>query len=300
MATDNISALIKFCSADTGQKILNSQTLRWSAPHLFNDPFELDHNSIPDFSSEDLLKGMIKAAITMLFGPNEPTGKNNRLVAAISRWRDEERFASEDEAEQVLNQLLSQVAQQQQESIQNYLAKWKNYAQKLRICSFVDKATNMHAWKQFADNHAGIALKFSAGDHTALTHPVRVNYSQTPPNVTSLAEQVAVSYGKAAQPSSENFQQKFLVKNKEFNFEREWRCFEHEADTKESDPQLWYINKAFSAPELKAVYLGLKTSQNNRDAIIKIVKEKYKNTRVYQATSITGKYEVDFLQVNTK
>ncbi|WP_101759662.1 DUF2971 domain-containing protein [Oceanicoccus sp. KOV_DT_Chl] len=181
MAIDEIASLVKFCSAETGLKILNSQSLRWSAPHLFNDPFELSHLSRPDFTPEKLLAGMIKEAINMLFAPSDPTGKNNRLVAAVARWREEERFASEEEAEQVLNQLLSQIANQQQESIDKYLAEWQRYARTLRICCFSDKPANIYSWRSYADNHAGIALRFSAGDDTSLTQPRKVTYSTTPP-----------------------------------------------------------------------------------------------------------------------
>ena len=131
---------------------------------MFNDPFEPDHDAEPNFTPETLLKGMIKEAITMLFGPSEPSGKSNRLVAAIARWRDEERFASEDEAEVVLNQLLSQMAQQQHQTIDNYVSAWRQYARAIRVCTFSDKPNNLFCWQRYADNHAGIALRFSAGE----------------------------------------------------------------------------------------------------------------------------------------
>ncbi|MGK0498557.1 MAG: hypothetical protein ACJAYG_000188 [Oceanicoccus sp.] len=59
-AVHEISSLTTFCSAETCLKILNSQSLRWSAPHLLNDPVELNRHSTPDFNAEGLLNGMIK------------------------------------------------------------------------------------------------------------------------------------------------------------------------------------------------------------------------------------------------
>ncbi|MEE8056234.1 MAG: DUF2971 domain-containing protein [Pseudomonadales bacterium] len=300
VAADEIASLVKFCSAETGLKILNSQSLRWSSPHLFNDPFEPDHNSEPDFTPETLLKGMIKEAISMLFGPSEPSGKSNRLVAAIARWRDEERFGSEDEAEVVLNQLLSQVARQQQEAIDDYLSTWRQFARSLRICTFSDKPANMFAWQRYADNHAGIALRFSAGDDTALPETHRMLYSPNPPVVTSLKQQIAITYGKEPELSNKNFLEKLMTKNKAINVEREWRCFSTESGSTDADEQLWYTNKKFSTPELKAIYLGLATSRQTRDEVIKLVKEKYKRTKVYQAEALKGRYEIDFVQVGTK
>ncbi len=297
---DEIASLVKFCTAETGLKVLNSQSLRWSAPHLFNDPFELSHKSEPDFTSDSLLKGMIKEAIGMLFGPSDPTGKSNRLVAAVARWRDEERFGSEDEATQVLNQLLSQIAQQQQESIDTYMTAWRQFSSSIRICSFSDKPNNMVAWQRYGENHSGIALRFSAGEDTALPDPKRVTYSLVPSLVTSLKEQVAVTYGKETAPTPGSFLDKMLNKNKINSVEREWRCFSSEKPDADSDESLWYANKQFSAPELKAVYLGLATSRMDKDNVIKLIKEKYKNTKVYQAVALPNRYEIDFVQVATK
>ncbi len=300
MAIDEISSLVKFCSAETGLKVLNSQSLRWSAPHLFNDPFELNHHSEPDFTPETLLTGMIKEAINLLFGPSEPTGKHNRLITAISRWRGEERFASEEEAEQVLKQLLGQIVQQQQEGINSYLSAWQQFACSLRVCCFSDKPTNMQAWQRFADNHAGIALRFSAGEDTALPEPRKVTYGTTPPQVSSLKEQIAVTYGREKAPKSDGFIDKMLMKNKDNNVEREWRCFAADETDSGSDEQTWYNNKRFSAPELKAVYIGLATSLQNKEAVINLVKAKYANTKVYQAVALPNRYEIDFSQLATK
>lgn len=300
MAVEEIASLVKYCSIETGLKILNSQSLRWSAPHLFHDPFEPDHLSAPDFTPESLLEAIIKEAISMLFGPSEPSGKSNRLVAAIARWRDEERFASEDEAAQVLNQLLSQVAEQMQEGIDEYLSDWQTFAREIRICSFSDKPNNMACWQRYAENHAGIALRFKAGAGTALANTHRISYSTSPPLITSLQQQVAVTYGREAAPASEDFQEKLLLKNKANNVEREWRCFNSEQVEADSDEQLWYNNKPFTAGELRAIYLGLGTSREDRDSIIQLARKKYGNSKVYQAKVSSSSYGIEFEQVDTR
>ncbi len=300
MSSDEISTLIKFCDIETGLKILNSQSLRWSSPALFNDPFEPDHHTNPGINKELLLKALIKEAISMLFGPNDPTGKSNRLIAAIARWRDEERFGSEEEAGQVLQQLLAQIAEQQQTTITAYIQQWQQYASQLRICCFSDKPTNMSAWQRYGDNHNGIALKFSCGEDTALPSPQRITYSNTPPQVTSLKQQVNIIYGKEVAPTSDEFTNKLLSKNKANNVEREWRCFSQDSDLNSESPEFWYSNKKFSTPELKAVYLGLGTSLEEKKQIIKLIAEKYKNTRVFNAESLNERYEIEFTPVSTR
>lgn len=299
MPADQVISLVKYCSAATSLKVLNSQSLRWNAPSLHSDPFEPDHLSSIGFTLEMLQKEMIKEAIGMLFGPSDPSGKSNRLIAAICRWRDEDRFASEEEAEQVLTQLLGQVALQQQELIDSYMEEWREFSRTLRICSFADKPNNIHCWQRYADNHAGIALRFSTGEGTSLPNPQRVTYGITPPLVTSLKEQIAVIYGRQNLPSSAGFMEKLLSKNKSNNVEREWRCFSHAPDNATED-DLLHNYQEFSPNELKGVYLGLTTSYQDKEAVIQLVKDKYPKTRVYQAEAVSGRYELDFVQLGIR
>ena len=296
MAYDDIASLVKFCTIETGLKILHSQSLRWSAPSQFNDPFELSHNTRLEFGTEGLLKAVIKDAITMLFGPNEPTGKSNKLVAAIARWRSEDRFQSEDEAEVVLRQLLGQIVEQHYITIDAYMSEWREFAAGLRICSFSDKPDNMVNWLQYGSNHSGIAMKFSCGEDTSLPQPQRMTYSTVPPVITDLSEQVDVIYGRRPAPDPEDFINKLLVKDKNRSTEKEWRCF----STDTADDGLYYTNNDFSATELKAVYFGLATSVEDKEAILKIIKEKYSKTRVFQAVGLAGRYAIEFEQVATR
>jgi len=291
--SEEILALTKFCDIETGLKILNSQSLRWSAPNLFNDPFEPSHETELEFSAEGMVKGAIKDAIGMLFGPQDPTGRENKLVAAICRWRDEERFGSEDEAEVVLKQLFGQLAEQHYEKVDVFMKAWHQYAKSVRICSFSDKPDNMVAWSTLANNHSGIALKFTCGDETSLPAPRRVSYTANPPVVTSLKEQVDVLFGRQQAPNNEEFIIKLLQKDKAISGQKEWRCFSFDA----AEDGLLYTNKPFQPSELKAVYLGLACSDEDKTAIIKVIKEKLKKTKVYQAAKASNGYAVEFEQV---
>lgn len=299
MATDEITSLVKFCTMEVGLNALDRQALRWSSPHLFNDPFEPDYRSRPNFTPDTLLDGLIKEAITMLFGPDEPTGKSNRLIAAIARWRDEERFGSEEEAGQVLHQLLSQVAQQQQAGIDRYLTAWQQFARSLRICSFSDKPDNMACWQRYGANHSGIALRFATGENTALSDPKRVTYSPAPNVITSLNQQINVAYGRETAPGADTFIDKLLSKDRDNSSEREWRCFGSELDTTPDDDTRCYNHKPFAATELKAVYLGLASKAADRDAVAELILKKYHHTKVYQAEALPGKYAVTFVPLTS-
>lgn len=295
MPTSKMTSLVKFCSIETGLKVLDSQSLRWSAAHLYKEPFEPNYQSTTAFTQENLLDGIVQEAVNMLFSPAGPSGRGDKIVATILRWRNEERFSSEEEARPVLKQLLGQTAEQQQINIERYMAAWRFFARTTRICSFSSKPNNMLCWQRYAENHQGIALRFACGKGTALPAPQRMVYSQSPPELTTLKEQINISYGRQPPPSSSDFLKKLLVKGKLDSKECEWRCFAADTATNGCNDQQWYSTKKFAAPELQAVYFGLATPQETISTISSLVKNKYKNAKLYQAQAQAKRYDIEFV-----
>jgi len=294
VAADSVSSLVKFCPIDTGVKILSSQALRWSAPHLFGDPFELDYQAKPDLSAESLLDVLLREALIMLFGPDEPTGRHNRLVNIMARWREQQRFCDEEEAQDVLRELLGQIADIQGRQVEEYLRQWRQFARNVRIACFSDKPHNVSCWQRFADQHRGIALRFECGDDTGLAKPQRVTYQGLAPMVTNQQEQLEIIYGRRSAPTTDAFPSKFLVKGKQDQLEQEWRCFETALDDIQSDPELWYDLRKFPAHELRAVYFGIHTSDKEKELIVKLMRANYPTAKIYQASMVPGRYEIEF------
>lgn len=294
MSADAVTSLIKFCSVDSGLKVLSSQTLRWSAPNLFNDPFELQHNSTPDLTAENLLDVLLREALIMLFGPDVPSGRHNRLVNVMARWREQERFCDEQEADTVLRELLGQIAQLQASRVDDYMVEWRRFARTVRIACFSEKPDSLSGWQRFADHHRGVALRFNCGEGTALPRPQRVLYQAHAPLVTSRKEQLEVIYGRREQPSAEDFPAKLLVKGRHDHLDMEWRCFDRDEDDDDSDDTLWYSNRKFPAHELRAVYFGANMVRDHKEQFAKLLRASYPTVRIYQAEVARGRYELEF------
>ena len=293
MASEAVSSLIKFCSVDTGVKILSSQTLRWSAPNLLGDPFELQYQSRPDTNASSLLEALRREALILLFGPNVPTGRHNRLVNVMARWREQERFCDEDEAKTVLTDLLGQIAELQEKQIEQYLLDWRKFARTTRIACFSEKPNNIPSWQRYADQHRGIALRFECGDDTGLPKPQRVQYVAHAPVVTNQQEQLDIIYGRRSPPTVDAFPEKLLSKGKHDQLEHEWRCFSTtQADS--GDENAWYDLKPFPAHELRAVYFGTNTPEQDQEVIYKLVRANYPTAKIYRAAVPPGRYEIEF------
>ncbi len=291
--------LTKYCSAETAIKMLQSQSLRWSAPYLFSDPFELSHKSPLCFDPQLLLENVIRSACGLLFARDEPRG-TSPLSTAIRRWRDEERFASPEEAEDVLRELMARMVDQKQEEIDETMNNWRLYTRHLRICNFSEKPDNLTCWEYFADRHHGIALKFHCTEGKDIIDPQQVIYSPNRPEVMGLKEQVdAILHNQSLKPEP-YFQEKLLFKSPLNKNEREWRCFYStgiEDKTKNIDENDWHEDRVFDERSLSSVYFGLHTPVATKKIIIKLVKKKYPHVKVFQASTVNEKYDLSFSRI---
>jgi len=299
VANDTPEHLVKFCTTDTAKKILQSQSLRWSAPHLFSDPFELTHETQLGFDPHVLLQAAIKMAAAMIFGKDAPQG-STPLLNAIRRWREEERFASPDEAEDVMKDLLSQVVDGRQKVIEHMMTEWRKYVRTMRIASFSAKPDNLAAWQYFADNHTGVAIRFEAGEGTGLPKPKKIAYKAVRPEVSTLKEEMGVIMKGGQYIAQEHFLEKFTCKPLTCSNEQEWRCFFHsqESLSEESKPESeWYEDRRFERSDINAVYFGAFTPIAEKRAIFELIKEKYGQARIFQSKTIAGKYEIEFERI---
>ena len=127
-----VTSLVKFTDAESALRILTDASLRWSAPSLFNDPFELDHHSKLNFDSRTLLIACVKSTLGMIFSRDDPKG-SSPLLKAVRRWRVEDRFDSEEEAQDVLSELLLSMVQQREPEMLSLMREWQQFSRSVRI-----------------------------------------------------------------------------------------------------------------------------------------------------------------------
>lgn len=291
--------LAKYCTAEMAETILDSQSLRWRAPHLLGDPFELTHHSQLSFDPATLLDGVIRTATAMIFARELPRS-NSPLVTVIRRWRDEERFDNPEEAEEVLKELMGRMVDQRQDAIDELMADWRRFTRQLRICSFGAKADNLPSWQRYADNHRGAAIRFRCGEYTSLPNPMPVEYQGVRPEITSVKDQLNAILHNEPVNAKEHFLDKFLVRPPQASAEQEWRCFYHateEESSKSNDENQWFDDRPFERSEVTGIYFGAFMAIEHKQRLVALAKEKYSEAKIFQAQPIPGKYEIEFVRV---
>lgn len=303
---DYPETLSKFCTAETAVSILSTQQLRWSSPHLLGDPFELDHRSSSSFDPHKLLSEVVHITIAMIFSPTNPQG-SSPLLSGIRRWRDDERFGTPSEAQEsaALMELLSKMVDLRQTDIDQMMAEWRNFTRYLRICCFSAKPDNLACWHDFANNHRGAVIRFHSGslytEKPGEEPPGQVEYKNIRPEVTTLKEQLnAIIYNERLKPQ-ETFFEKLLCKSTLCNREQEWRCFytaKDEASAKSNNDTEWFDDRPFDKASVRAIYFGAYMSVDDKKRLLDLQREHYPEVKVFQATPIPGKYEMEFIRLS--
>lgn len=302
MSNQQPETLIKFLNAETAKKVLSSQTLRSSSPSLFADPFELNHLSQLNFDPHTLLDKAIKMTESMIFSPDAPKG-DTPLIHVIRRWRDEERFASPQEAHEVLRELLSKVVDHRQKVIDIMMNDWRKFVRTLRVCCFTEKVDSVSAWRNYADNHRGIAIRFNTDEHSPLDNCVPVNYKDARPQISTLQMETAFILGGDQQSSQNNFQDKFSVRPPLYASEKEWRCFstkEEKLGITPSNESEWFDDTKFERGDINAVYFGANTSASDKKEIYNLIKSKYTQSKIYQSKASSTSHQLEFARITGK
>lgn len=299
MSSESPEHLFKFVSADSAKSILESQSLRWSAPDLFNDPFEMSSQTPLSFETDTLLDSTIKLASSMIFAPETPKGESP-LINAIRRWRDEDRFSDPEEAHQVLRELLSKMVDYRLDQLQSGMAKWQRYVRNVRLCCFCKHADNMAGWRLFAHKHQGVALRFNVGTNSSFPPPKPVVYQTDRPELTTLREQLGAILHNRKDGIVDRFADHFFVKSRELKPEDEWRCIKNsQTETPISDENFenWFDNIKFKKEDLGAIYFGVNISDDNKTAISNMATNLYQNIKLFQAVRAKTGFALEFEKI---
>ena len=293
------TSLVKFTDPEAGIRILSDSRLRWSSPALFEDPFELSHHSTLNFDSRKLLASCVKSTMGLIFSRDDPLG-TSPLIKAIRRWRTEERFDNEEEAQEVLSELLTSMVQHREPEMLRLMKDWRDYTRRLRILCLTEKHEENALWRRYADNHKGLAIRFACGDETSLPKPQAVRYTDTKPEITPLAEQMDILMNGTKVEVQESFPDKFLSKSKADIKEREWRVIRHieGCDLPEQEAH-WYEEVPFQQSEVRAIYFGVAMDSKLKQDVCNLAKRRYPKAKLFQARTQNSNFELEFDRIDS-
>ena len=165
--------------------------------------------------------------------------------------------------------------------VKDMITSLKSGREKLYISCFSDSLVNELLWAHYGWNHKGICIAYD------IPEIKKVKYSEDYPRLSDdfiekllmLRREGIEAYPKYKEELQREFSEKaILTKSKAWEYENEWRLINNE--------EFVNINKN----QFKSIYFGLRTSEEDKKAILQILKDKDIKIPVYQMEKVKGKF----------
>jgi hypothetical protein len=278
----------KYVTTATGHIILENGTLRWSAPAVLNDPFDMQFafqvsRNLDTVRARAAEKYRKHVAGEWLDKPLNNLGRLIRLV------RVRQSIATSAQFEESLNKLFD-------ESLERLVVgmPWFNAEvmgeqfSNARICCFSDVPTNILMWSYYAENHAGLVLRFR--DDTPdnqLTEVKQVRYVEQMPQLYDEDELSDTLAGYGGLPPERIIDRVVWTKSSHWRHEQEWRIYGGNGRTVAS-----YEDRPFGNAELDGVIFGLRMPFATVTELSGLTKGKYPHAELLHTMSFENRYEL--------
>mgnify|MGYP001573316075 FL=1 len=288
----------KYTSASTAINILETATVRYSSPLLFNDPFDIQSGLHFDFdilAFPDTVLNRIRQLVESEQAPelvlHEPMGQ------IISLMR--EKKTTHGTPEQVLQGILLPFLSSLRDDLINlqieYQNGWRNFLPRLRVFSVSEEKDNLLLWAHYGESHTGVAFEFLVlpQEDNPLCVAEPVIYSQDPPSLHTQEEWVNETLGIHELDHDKLYFRYAYVKSDVWAYEKEWRVW----DLKSEPDDRLFSNYPLIPKEVGSVYLGCKIKPEHKSSIISLISQKYPWVNVYQAKKADTKFKLEFQQL---
>jgi len=228
MSQHNHKSFFKYVTADTAAIILKNQTLRWSSPILFNDPFDVPREFLPDVSKEQLASAIAKSMFLLL--------KNNDLkIDEVSEalrplFEEIKNKYPNGAPERIINSFErmienTPVSKNADLIIDDFREHWRKLVKNLRILCLTTDYKNTPMWNHYAESYTGVVLEFLCKEETQspwmLAKPVCYT-DEKPKNYSpeGMAELLVLPQKKGIEYLVDK---STYIKKTEWSQEKEWR-----------------------------------------------------------------------------
>jgi len=291
-------SFFKYTGAHGGRLLLENQTLKWSRPSEFNDPFDMQIDLLIGELDEKEIETKVLEHIYKQFEYDGEISEKDMLGNLV---RELKRINPRIKVSDVANSLALGLPDHFK-SLPSLIAKYepeiKGLMETTKVLCLSEVSDDLLMWSHYADSHRGVVFEFinipELDSPYSVSEPVR--YGDDVPisyDTQTVANMLIGDTLEDEHRMRDNF---LYTKSKDWAYEREWRI--SSGDGRNPDEAFEFI--PFGAKELSAVYFGCKMSEEDKAFCIKLILEKYPHVVVYQAQKVRGKFALEFKKVEVK
>ncbi len=160
------------------------------------------------------------------------------------------------------------------------------------VCSLSENKDSQIMWQMYADNYQGICIEYDfeySDDDYLKTRLFPVTYIDSRQNdpLAMLMEVILINIFRKDVKAIGDFINEWIIdllttKNKEWQLQKEWRI-------------IGKAKELFSSPKIKAIYLGNRISDDDKEKLIKIAAEK--QIQLYEVSEDYEKLKIAFKKI---
>jgi hypothetical protein len=288
----------KYFKADTLKLVLQSHRLKWSAPTLFNDPFDHQATLKFGFSEGQFVAELARVLEQIVYGDPPPElvrrtqlGVRYASLRGTPIARDRDRFLN----------LVAEAAATVGLRLANYRSQFNELlVQQLahsRVFCITEAHDNVVMWSHYADEHRGAVLKLNCVDEIDdnLLAAKSVTYTNEFPSFVTVEEWVGHLAGTFFLDYSTLFWESAYLKHSDWSYEREWRV--HIPLMPYEDPGDGTSLYEKDVRCFGAMYFGCRMTNENKQELLGLRDREFPDMPVFEMVKAKEAFELESVQV---
>lgn len=277
----------KYVTPATARAILTNGKLRWSAPHKFNDPFDIQFDMHVEFDEPKLVRDVVDE-LWLAYSRKKDFEARNQLGYFVKEMSIKtQNIARGDFERTVRSGVIGSLAAQR--SALPKLHAWARDQLKTALVLCLSEApSNILMWAHYADCHRGAVLRFDTLEASSWAVARPVVYREKMPLLFDHDEMLKFLTGRTTIDRDSFRLDSVLTKSLDWRYEREWRVIWY------GKKALDYEDTAFDPRELSGIYLGCRVSQADADDLSKLAKKLNPKVEVFKGRKSEKAFTVEF------
>jgi hypothetical protein len=284
--------LYKYATANTAKAILETGTLRWSSPFMFNDPFDVQFDLHVEFDDATIVT-LIADELWELYCGRKTLEPSNAFGRVLRLFLTNEPGLTKDElfGRQGLSQAIRESITRTKELLPDLQETQRSVLAGAKILCFSEVYDSLLMWSHYAENHTGAVLEFEASEEgdSALKKAERIRYSAKMPRLMTEQGLVQFFSGQARLNPNAVMHDSIYVKASDWSYEKEWRIWLANTDVNQQ-----FIDLEFDATDFLGIKFGCRMSDEYRKVLLKIIGEKYPNATTERASKSAREFSLEF------
>lgn len=260
------TSFFKYMPAGTAFKVLESASLRWSSPLLFNDRFDFPRELMSGIAQSEVVEAMRRRLLSFIARPPANTSDLqpdlSNLITHLQTLDARQRAHLIDLMAKVDMSHLGGGG------IESLREQWKRWLPEFRVLCLAEHPSSAAMWHHYADKYSGVVMELACDESLDVPWLLagKVEYPEAKPDIYSadgLADLFSIREDRLM---SRLFELATLTKTPDWSYEREWRVVTWKA---ERDTGL-YTDIGFHPRALARIYLGPDMAADQRERVARI------------------------------